>query len=400
LPSNFNTMSISYNEKSFENHLYNIFEMIMNKKVNNESVSFLNGSISSCFFYFNLCLHWPKKREELEILIKSEADKIIGYINENSVSPFYIDGLVGFGYTLSNLYQMNLLEGDENLNLEDLDTHIWELAKKDLETYNFDLFYGVIGIGNYFIQRSIVKPELKLKLIEIGDAIVSNKIDISEKEIIWQTKKNIENNEIDLSLSHGMSSIIAFLSKLISLNINPKLYITIVEKGCNFILSKNTNNRFPDILCENKSKYSSLRWCHGDLGVVYALAYSSKIIKNREIYIKAMEVALNIAQFRGTKEQELFSASICHGTLGVAHMFMKLSLFFENNSKIDEAATYWYNESNEIMNSTIGYNYVDNNKSMAELTGILNGIEGIGLALISSLDNKITSWDSSILLYD
>lgn len=387
-------------DKKLKSHLKFIFEKIKIKNSSLDNVSLLNGSFSNTMFYAYLSAYFPKRRKDLFTLINFEVKKTINFINENSVSPFYIDGLIGFGYTVSNLYQMNFLEDDENQNLNELDDYIWSIAEKDIRSNNFDLFYGLIGIGNYFIQRNKVKPELKSKLKEIGDAIVSNKIIVNDKEIIWQTPKNIENNEIDLSLSHGMSSIIAFLSKLISLNITPLFYQPIVEKSCNYILSKQKNNRFPDIICDNKPQYSSLRWCHGDLGIVYALAYSSKIIKNKRINNEAMIVALNIAKYRGAKEQELFSASICHGTLGVAHLFMKLAPFFENNINIKEASNYWYSESIEIMNSTIGYNYVDNNNNMAELNGVLNGIEGIGMAIISSLDNKITSWDSSILLYD
>jgi len=51
------------------------------------------------------------------------------------------------------------------------------------------------------------------------------------------------------------------------------------------------------------------------------------------------------------------------------------------------------------MLSKTAYNYLGDDEEYREMNGILFGLEGIGLALISALDNNISDWESSILLY-
>ena len=195
-----------------------------------------------------------------------------------------------------------------------------------------------------------------------------------------------------------MGSIIIFLSDLIALNITPKYYYPIVENCCFQLLNHKKNNRIPDCLENGNPKYSPLRWCHGELGIVSALAYASKVLNNKLINEAAYEIAKEISYFK-MENQKLVSANICHGTLGVAHVFQKWYNHYWQLTEIRDAAVYWYKQSNDIINSDVGFNYFDDDGVFREKNGILFGIEGMGLALISALDNKLTDWDSFILLH-
>lgn len=379
-------------------HLEVISDKIKNKNNNDfNNVSTLTGYTSRALFLTLLTNYKPEQKESLLRFIKNDIRFLNEFIENHEVSPYNIDGLVGFGTGISYLCQSGLLDYDENEILSELDEHIFQLAKNDIITGNYDLFYGLIGCGNYFIQRVKVKQNIKSQLKEIGDGLVKcgeNK----EKYLIWQDYKSKEDESIDFSISHGLSSIIIFLSNLIALDITPKYYRPIVKSLCSQLLNHKKNNRIPDCLENGNPKYSPLRWCHGELGIVSALAYASKVLNNKLINEAAYEIAVEISCFK-MENQKLVSANICHGTLGVAHVFQKWYNHYWQSPEIRGAALYWYKQSNDIINSDTGFKYFDDDGVFREKNGILFGIEGMGLAIISALDNKLTDWDSFILLH-
>ena len=188
-------------------HLEVISDKIKNKNNNDfNNVSTLTGYTSRALFLTLLTNYKPEQKESLLRFIKNDIRFLNEFIENHEVSPYNIDGLVGFGTGISYLCQSGLLDYDENEILSELDEHIFQLAKNDIATGNYDLFYGLIGCGNYFIQRVKVNQNIKSKLKEIGDGLVKcgeNK----EKYLIWQDYKSKEDESIDFSISHGLSSI-------------------------------------------------------------------------------------------------------------------------------------------------------------------------------------------------
>jgi len=365
-----------------------------------DNVSVLTGFSSNCIFYEKLAQYKPELSSQLKKLTKDNINIIFDYIEDNKISSFNVDGLVGLGWAVSYLCNSRFLDEDANSILSELDNHLFDIAINDFKNNNFDYFYGGLGYGNYFLNRS-KSSQINLKYLRKLGEILTKKIitnNNDKNKIVWQNDKDIDSNIFDFSISHGLSSIIIFLSDLIALNITPKYYYPIVESCCFQLLNHKKNNRIPDCLENGKPKYSPLRWCHGELGIVSALAYASEVLNNKLINEAAYEIAMEISCFK-MENQKLVSANICHGTLGVAHVFQKWYNHYWQSPKIRDAALYWYKQSSNIINSDTGFKYFDNDGVFREKNGILFGIEGMGLAIISALDNKLTDWDSFVLLH-
>lgn len=387
---------------AFNKHLDTITSQLTNTEfTETNNVSVLTGFTSNCIFYEKLALFKPELKPQLKKLTKDNISNILDYIENNEISSFNIDGLVGFGWAVSHLCNSGFLDEDANDILSELDYHLFNIAINDIENNNFDFFYGGLGYGNYFLNRSKSNPINSKYLQEIGKTLIKTmSISSNDKnKIIWQNNSDVESKVVDFSISHGLSSIIIFLSNLIALDITPKYYRPIVKSLCSQLLNHKENNRIPDCLENDKPIYSPLRWCHGELGIVSALAYASKILNDKVINEAAHEIAKNIAHFK-IENQKLVSVNICHGTLGVAHVFQKWYHHYWQSPEIRDAALYWYKQSNDIINSDIGFKYFDDDGVFREKNGILFGIEGMGLAIISALNNKLTDWDSFILLHD
>ena len=358
--------------------------------INAKNISALTGCASRLIFLSNLIEYQSKNKEQYKSIIKNDVITMLDYVKNKKTSQTNIDGLAGFGWTLSYLCSRNHLDEDENKLLFELDEHLFQLAREDIENNNFDFFYGAIGYGNYFINRSEANKDCRVYLKKIGNSLLTPKTDLTS---------TLKKETSDFSLSHGLSSQITFLSQLISMNINVNEFRDRIKIGCEQILSYERSNRLPDAIEEGKSIYSPLRWCHGELGIVSALAFAAKILDDNDINKKAFKVANEIALYRLDTNQKLNSATICHGTLGIAHIFQKWHNNYWKSEEIKQASNYWYIKSNEIMNSKTKYNFLNNEGIYREQQGILYGIEGIGLALISALDSNVKEWESSILLY-
>ena len=95
-------------------------------------------------------------------------------------------------------------------------------------------------------------------------------------------------------------------------------------------------------------------------------------------------------------------AALCHGTAGIAHIFNRF-YHITNIPDFKEAAIYWYNQTiqmSKFEDGLAGYKTCISNdsKKLENCTGFLEGIAGIGLALISSVSDIEPSWDEFLLI--
>ncbi|PCJ00459.1 MAG: hypothetical protein COB15_02825 [Flavobacteriales bacterium] len=383
-------------KKDFEICLKKISKKISTSR-SEDKLSIFNGALSKALYLSSLSRLYPEDKEKNNLIINDYVTEAFEYIENNNIPLNNLFGLVNFGYGISSLSQSEVLAVNLQETFNGLDQHIFKLNINYLDNNNYDFFYGALGCANYFLNRAQSTNEVDDKLNTIGLKL----IEVSKKnESFYRWKKKTSNeNEIDLSISHGLSSILMFISRLIELNISPDYFKPIAKNICSQILYYENNNRIPDSISKSETNFSPLRWCHGELGIVSALAYSSKVLNDKEINMRAFSIATKISKFKLIDNHDINSAIICHGTLGIAHVFNKWFNCYWKSNEIKDAVHYWYNESNKILNSKIQFkNCVTKNKYEEEI-GILTGVEGIGLALISAINYEISDWEKSILLY-
>ena len=336
-------------KKDFSKHVNNITELILNKETNPlYNISSLTGRMSKSIFLSYLGLYNESNKKLYSEISEKNISEILEQINNERVSLTMIDGLAGFGWGISHLCNNDLLQEEQEVLLNELDQLLFEQSLIDLKDNRYDYFYGAIGYGLYFLERS----QSNKSIINFISKLI-NQLETIRKEYsgikIWQTNEDKEANSFDFSLSHGLSSFIIFLTKAIQLNIQPKIcdeFLEDIYKAIH-LTKENTLNgtQFPDCIEDNKAIFSSLRWCHGHLGITYALAYSGKMLQNKEYINLAKEGVPHILQNKITDFNELYSPTLCHGTLGVAHIINKLFDLL-GDDKLKATANYWYEQSN------------------------------------------------------
>ncbi|MBV6485710.1 MAG: hypothetical protein KFKLKKLM_02299 [Flavobacteriales bacterium] len=289
-----------------------------------------------------------------------------------------------------------------------------ELIKKEFfvekQIKNYDLLYGLLGYGVYFLERNKLKNQVRVlnDVVSILDEISIKK----EYGITWEDrferKENKDKELINLGFAHGVPSIIVFLSYVYKETGN-KEAVNLIHKAIDFLkyheLDTSKESCFSyNILNEQPDKYPSrLAWCYGDLGIGYAILKSGVLISNPNYIKYGEEILLNLVgktlqdEVTGVKD-----AGFCHGASGIAHLLYK-AFKYTNNISFYKSSEYWIEIALSMQDKDGGYSryhYSDNEKrwQYEPDNGLLEGASGVGLCLISHVISDELYWDSCFLL--
>lgn len=333
---------------------------------------------------------------------------LVEKINTNIVPYNLSSGIGGLAWTIEHLAQNDFFEKENTEFLDDLDHYLYSKMIFDIKNGSYDFLHGALGVGLYFLNRRS-KPKAIDYLVELVNHLESISIRTDNNTMVkWSYMKD-GRKCINISLSHGISSIIIFLSKLYKCGIDQIRINELITSAINYILQQQIDVKkfmtyFPSYSIETQEDItpSRLGWCYGDLGVAYAIFYSASAINRNDLKDKALEILLYTSRRKGLKENSVQDGGLCHGSSGIALMFNRV--FQETNIiEFKEASKYWYNITIDMASfndGMAGYkaNYSQRLGGWVGEIDFLNGVSGIGLSLISAVSNIEPKWDECLLL--
>ena len=357
------------------------------KKTLNHSL--LGGDLG-CVIYLYCYL---RKFEDNTDMADNYLERILKDVARNELVSSYCNGLAGLGAGLILLENKNLISGVKTV-LPTLNKRLLYLMEDDMQNANIDFLHGIVGIAFYFLKIvgicNYAIDGLK-NIIEYLYDIALKK----EGRFAWIFDKSNELKMINISLSHGIASMVILFSKMSKLNLDSHYDLMVKELlsgSVNFLLAQELDfskygSHFPvfPVLNGQKPKKSRLAWCYGDLGIGVALMMASKALNNQELYTRSIFILELDAKRRGCIENGIYDANLCHGAAGVSLIFKRL-YFRTNNNLFFKSYKYWQKiifvmliKVNELMTFP-AYN-VENPKWKINY-GILDGLSGVGLYLI------------------
>ncbi|WP_298314407.1 lanthionine synthetase C family protein [uncultured Aquimarina sp.] len=381
----------------------------------NEHVGVLSGISGIALFQFYYS-KFIEKESHADIGVEM-ISSVIEKINEGYSFPTFCTGIAGAGWAIELLDEEGFIDVDSDDLLSDLDDYLSLATKQMGEKDNFyDFLHGAIGIGFYFFKRykgtksTALKNDYKIKLLEIVASLKKSYIEEDDK-IKWESNLN-EKEELrgyNLSLSHGMASIINFLSRLAMYDdfydeVTPMLY-----KATQFILSNedkdvSSSSMFPSWVYDGMDKKSNerLAWCYGDLGIGLTLWKAGKVLRDEKVIQKGMNTVKNSCKRRDLEETKVRDNGLCHGTFGMVQIYNYM--YKETKELIfKETADYWMEQGLKMDTHTDGYVgykqwYGGEKEGWRNEMNLLEGIAGIGLCIISYLAPFETKWDECLLI--
>jgi lantibiotic modifying enzyme len=361
------------------------------------SVGALVGSPGIALFMYYYWL-WSERdifyEKSLEIL-----SSCIDYCTRKKVINTFCDGISGLGWCLKLLSKKDIVEGNVNEIIENINPELYSEMMYMINNGQYDFLHKALGIGLYY--KDISGNYVSDLILGLERSAVK-----TENGVYWYS--TYENNNIstdraiNLSMSHGLASIISFLCKLSNQNDNARY---LLYDAVRFMLSQQQDNKiyisyFPSIICETiKHSSNRLAWCYGDLGIAVSLWYASCVLDNEKYHELALDVFVACCDRRNIKKELVFDAGICHGSSGIAHIFNRMYQH-TGNIRLKDAAIFWINDclrKASFDDGLAGYK-VWRTDGWITQGGILEGIAGIGLVLLSAVSDIEPDWDECLLL--
>jgi lantibiotic biosynthesis protein len=395
------------NKKDISDKIHEIAKILQNYSIeNNISLFGGNAGISLFLSYY---ARFSKKEKYVEKSIRIISD-IFDKVSEGIAHPTFAGGLAGIGWFLEFLQDNNFLEVDTNEAIGEIDEYLNGIMVNEMEQNKFDYLHAGGGIALYFLKRKSL-PKRNQYLLEFVDLLEKSLIKEDDKNK-WVSKIFVgyekEEDVYNLSLSHGIASIISILSKIYKDGINKDKAYALLNGALNYILNNQFDTTkslsyFPDSISLDgkKGHETRLAWCYGDLGISVALWNASKVLMDMELEQKAIEILLYSAKRRNLKENMVVDAGLCHGTAGIAHIFNRM---FINTGILEfkEVTDYWFTETLKMAkfeDGLAGYKiWRTEEHGWTNDYGFIEGIAGIGLAMISYVSDIEPAWDECLLL--
>lgn len=344
---------------------------------------------------------------EQEILATNEMgfESYFSIADSSSSSFWLIDQFV----------RINVLDDSEkSMSKEWITLGIESTTEEEFNANRHDLFYGFIGKAIIAMEhdREFAWPFVSriIKALKEGALIDSN-------GIFWRSPYPFHaiadyEKTVNLGIPHGSCGIMLFLLKCCDVyriydDLQPLL------KGyVEWLLHRmqKDDKKLLYFYSDYPTGTGKLGWCYGDQAIAFTLLRYSETFNDGPSKKKAFELidqmSLKLIDQSGLRYYSdygyYYDVRICHGTFSAAYMFKKMYDICKDE-KLNILANEWIDISLQNLDIYLNqYNTIvekeKNNTNIDTSLGFLNGLSGVGLALIAFLDPKLSSWDKLLLL--
>jgi hypothetical protein len=397
--------SVLEDDSNLKSVLFEIAQIIKDSKKHDEKIGLLTGKFGLIVFllyydkYINQTISHKKVQDQLS--------EIFYEINKGGSTTTFCDGIAGISWGLSHLVKNEFI----NFDFEDFYSQISACLHQSMYYYvkeegYFDFLHGAIGIGMLFTQVNTTQS------LKYTQELICLLDDISIKEgnrIKWKSQVITAGSVYNFGLSHGIPSIIAFLANAYKNGIEKRISLELMNGAVNYLLSYESDKSdeisiFPSYVDFNgiPNVNSRLAWCYGDLGTSMSLWLAADATNNQDLKQKVINIFLNSSERTDLIKNGVKDAGICHGSAGIAHIFNRM-YNYTGIEKFKSTSIYWFDQTLKLRQFEDGLagfkaKHSDEAGGWTNQISILEGIAGIGLAMISAVSNIEPKWDECLLL--
>jgi lantibiotic modifying enzyme len=334
--------------------------------------------------------------------------------NERRLSPWLYDGVAGVAWAIEHLVgPLDQEAGDPNQAVDErMEASIAESALPR----SYELVRGLTGIGIYGLSR-LPRPtarRLVQRVVRELDAMhealhpgVAWRADAVWNPIAARMPGYVPGSACyDLGMAHGIGAVICFLSALLCADVERETTDRLLRGAVSWVLAQRSVSEQGPFFARYAGKdvrpHDSRRaaWCYGDPGMAVALVLAARALGDATLERTALQIARRSAE-RGISGAQIEEASICHGAVGLAHIFHRLHRITAE-PVFAEAARRWFDETIAMQTpgrGMAGYLSFQRGQWTGE-SGLLYGVAGIALSLAGALSTSDPAWDVVLALSD
>jgi hypothetical protein len=339
-------------------------------------------------------------------------------------------GLCGLGWTVDHLSQLlsgtPVSEGDSTAFMEedaedededinaDIDSRLLRELQQGRWLGPYDLISGLVGFGVYFLERL---PAEKATLgVELAIYHLYKASERNGKLVTWHTAPELlpagqfmqfRNGYYNLGVAQGIPGILHFLSEALAAGVEPRKTSRLLEGGVEWLMAQERpsglSSRFSEVVAPVESSESRmLAWCSGDLGIM-AVMHQVADRCGREDWKRLAERLADDCLSRSQNVVPVGDASICHGFMGIAHIYNRVYQAYRD-MRFHAAALQWYERALATWQAsgedffTMETSQLRAHRIVEDAPFFLDGAIGVALALLGAVTPVNPAWDRLLLL--
>lgn len=381
---------------------------VVKKEVDaNENQGLLSGNSGVAIFLAHAqCVKGLEQEKYLVETLEKTITKVFESVNGGYNDTTYSIGVAGILWTFLHLNQNQYIEFDEDF--DDIANWLKISLKHSSKAAYFDFLHGAGGTFKTLMKHSVHLHDSSF-YAEFLEGLKQHGIK-GKDTIYWSSYLYLSNDPIlasNMGLAHGITGTILILSELSHHFPHDSELLDVLNHSINYVRSvrykpeDRMKSFYPNYVFQDNSKDGDrLAWCYGDLCIAICFLRSGMILKRQELINEAIAIARNAAERRNLEEVKIYDAGICHGSSGVAHIFNRL-YHYTGVLEFKNAALYWLSvllDHGKFADGYAGYKRFIPEEGYSNSIGVLEGISGIGLVLISMIEDSDPNWDEMLLL--
>ncbi len=356
---------------------------------------------------------WGRQRGDQQALAAADvlANKAVALLGEQALPPHWIGGFCGITWSLRD----SVLPAAREIQFSDAVDEVIEAMLNEARWYGqFDLICGLNGYGVYGLEHP--DPDRGARMADAVVRHLSQLASTGAEGYTWRTPPNLlplkQRERLpdgchNLGLAHGVPGVLAFLARSVERGTGGNRAVELLQGGIQWLVAQREQDparsgyHFRNVV-EEQSESRPLAWCYGDLGVSLALFRVGQTLSSDSLRQLAITVARDSTQ-RDFNSASVVDAGLCHGAAGAAlvfHRFWQVS----NDEVFRHARDGWMNRILSLVDpqfeQSAGVFICQDNGSDVSRTRSLNrltGLAGVGLTLMTCLDELNSRWDAPLM---
>lgn len=346
-------------------------------------------------------------------------DSAVEKLAEQLSNATLYGGFAGTAWVAQHLEGL-LFEEDEDDGNADIDEALLTFLDHKPWRLDYDLISGLVGLGVYGLER---------RNAPTGEPILERVLDhleeMSQTEdggITWFTKPDLlpEHQRVlfpegyyNLGVAHGVPGVIGLLGHIAAAGLSvSERARRMLDASVAWLLNRRHQGddwSFSSMTAPGaEPERCRLAWCYGDPGVAATLVLAGKQAGNPNWVQAGLEVAHGCAR-RPKDDAGIRDCGLCHGALGLAHIFNRLYQA-TGDEVCRDTALDWYRyalewvpekgpEEGEWRSGFPSLEPISAEEiELREEHGFLTGISGCGVALLAAVTDLEPRWDRLLLV--
>jgi hypothetical protein len=329
-------------------------------------------------------------------------------------------GLTGVGWALAHLGgRLPGLDGEDDA--AEIDEAVLEHLDRSPWADDYDLISGLVGFGVYALER-LPRPAARACLERVIQHLAEtaehpSPLPLPPKgrgvmQVTWwtnpawlpaETREKVPQGYYNLGLAHGVPGVIALLGQACAAGVARARARPLLEGAVRWLLAQQGPRGFAAWVGPEEYQPTRLAWCYGDPGIAAALLGAARCVGEPGWEREARAIARRAAR-RPPEEAGVVDAGLCHGAVGLGHVFNRMYQA-TGEAALGEAARFWFDRTLALRRpgeGIGGYCACQPGEGGARAwvvdPGLLTGAAGIALALLAATTAVEPAWDRVLLI--